>query len=52
MRKDNPCTGAVITVKKLSVEEIENNTIEEKYLEKEELFEFLNAVREHGLNHD
>lgn len=52
MRKDNPCTGAVIPVKKLTVEDIENQTIEEKYLEREELFEFLDAVKEHGLPHD
>ncbi|HEY2493162.1 MAG TPA: site-specific integrase [Paenibacillus sp.] len=36
MRLDNPCTGVVIPVKMLTVEEIENTTIEEKYLEKSE----------------
>jgi site-specific recombinase XerD len=41
MRKDNPCVGAVVPVKKLTVEDIENNTIEEKYLEKDEIAEFL-----------
>lgn len=52
MRKDNPCTGAVIPVKKLTVEDIENKTIEEEYLERDELFEFLEAVKKHGLDSD
>ncbi|MCM3705349.1 site-specific integrase [Cytobacillus firmus] len=52
MRKDNPCTGAVIPVKKLTVEDIENKTIEEEYLERDELFEFLEAVKKHGLEFD
>ncbi|USK44617.1 tyrosine-type recombinase/integrase [Cytobacillus oceanisediminis] len=52
MRKDNPCTGAVIPVKKLTVEDIENKTIEEEYLERDELFEFLEAVKKHGLESD
>lgn len=52
MRKDNPCTGAVIPVKKLTVEDIENKTIEEEYLEHDELFEFLEAVKRYGLELD
>lgn len=52
IRLDNPCVGAVIPTKKLTVEDIENNTIEEKYLEREELFEFLNAVKQNGLEFD
>lgn len=52
LRKDNPCLGTVIPVKMLTVEEIENVTIEEKYLEKNELAEFLAVVREHGLSQD
>ncbi|OES44632.1 tyrosine-type recombinase/integrase [Domibacillus iocasae] len=52
MRKDNPCTGAVIPTKKLTVEEIENQTIEDKYLERDELFEFLEASNQHGLPGD
>jgi len=52
MRKDNPCVGSVIPVKKLTVEEIENNTIEEKYLEKKELFEFLDATKQFGIHED
>jgi len=52
MRIDNPCIGAVIPVKKLTVEDIENNTVGEKYLERVELFEFLNVVKKHGLEFD
>lgn len=52
MRKDNPCTGAVIPVKKLTVEDIENKTVEEKYLEKKELGEFLNVAQQNGLHDD
>ncbi|EFV74472.1 hypothetical protein HMPREF1013_05352 [Bacillus sp. 2_A_57_CT2] len=52
MRKDNPCTGSVIPVKKLTVEDIENKTIEEEYLERDELFEFLEAVKRYGLEFD
>lgn len=49
MRLDNPCSGTVIPAKMLTVEEIENSPIEDGYLEKHELAEFLNAVNEHGL---
>lgn len=52
MRLDNPCTGVVIPVKMLTVEDIENAAIEEKYLEKNELSEFLSNVKEHGLHQD
>jgi integrase len=52
MRLGNPCEGATIPVKKLTVEDIENNTIEEKYLEKEELLEFLKIAKEYGLEYD
>ncbi|MEK4150035.1 site-specific integrase [Robertmurraya sp. FSL W8-0741] len=52
MRNDNPCVGAVIPEKKLTVEDIENNSITDKYLEHEELTEFLNAVKEHGMEFD
>ncbi|MEK3882376.1 tyrosine-type recombinase/integrase [Paenibacillus sp. PL2-23] len=51
-RKDNPATGATIPVKRRTVEEIEANPIEEKYLESHELTEFLNAVRKYGLDQD
>lgn len=52
LRLDNPCPGAIIPVKLLTVEEIENSTIEEKYFEKSELSEFLNTVKEYGLPQD
>ncbi|WP_438350419.1 tyrosine-type recombinase/integrase [Paenibacillus sp. FA6] len=48
MRLDNPCIDVVIPVKMLTVEEIESATIEEGYLEKSELAEFLSATLEHG----
>jgi len=51
-RKDNPAAGAVIPVRRRTVEEIENNPIEEKCLEKHELAEFLDAARKHGLDLD
>lgn len=49
LRKDNPCEGAVIPKKSITVEEIENTPIEEKYMERHELEEFLKKVDEHGL---
>ncbi|MEY9095370.1 tyrosine-type recombinase/integrase [Paenibacillus sp. RC84] len=52
MRKDNPCSNAKIPVKKLTVEEIENTRIEDKYFEKSEIAEFLTCAREHGLPGD
>ncbi|MEC0754636.1 tyrosine-type recombinase/integrase [Bacillus haynesii] len=50
--KDNPVLGAAVPKKRLTVEDIENNKIEEKYLEKEELEEFLLTVKEFGLDMD
>lgn len=52
MRLDNPCTGAVIPAKMLTVEEIENTTIEDEFLEKPEITEFLQAVYLHSLPMD
>jgi integrase len=52
MRKDHPCAGAIIPVKILTIEDIENDDIEEKYLEREELFDFLQIVCKHGLKYD
>lgn len=52
MRPDNPFTDTVIPVKLLTVEEIEKDPIEEKIFEKEELEEFLLAVKDHGLPMD
>ncbi|MER1249814.1 site-specific integrase [Bacillus sp. C10(2022)] len=50
--KDNPVLGAAVPKKRLTVEEIEKNKIEEKYLEKDELEEFLFAVKKFGLDMD
>ncbi|MGG1574859.1 tyrosine-type recombinase/integrase [Fictibacillus sp. NRS-1165] len=50
--KDSPTIGAVVPQKRLTIEDIEKNNIEEKYLERNELTEFLMTVREHGLTLD
>lgn len=50
--KYSPTEGAVVPKKRLTVEDIENNPIEEKYFEKEELEEFLLTVKEFGLDMD
>lgn len=50
--KHNPQTDVVIPKKAKTVEELESDPIEEKYLERWELEEFLAAVREHGLELD
>ncbi|MEB5454217.1 tyrosine-type recombinase/integrase [Virgibacillus pantothenticus] len=50
--KDNPQNGVVVPKKRKTVEEIEKDPIETKYLEREELDDFLKAVREHGLDLD
>lgn len=47
-RKDNPSAGAIIPEKKQTVEDIENDPIEEKYLEHSELDEFLDVAKKHG----
>lgn len=52
MRVDNPCIGAIIPRKKLTVEEIENTNIEDEYLEPHELAEFLATAVKHGLEFD
>ncbi|WP_404592143.1 tyrosine-type recombinase/integrase [Paenibacillus sp. RC73] len=52
MRNDNPCTGAIIPEKVLTVEELENTSIEDEYLEKNELTEFLEAAYQYGLPMD
>ncbi|AZS15316.1 tyrosine-type recombinase/integrase [Paenibacillus lutimineralis] len=49
LREDNPCKDAVIPERIPTVAEIESNPIEEKYLERSELTEFLGAVFTHGL---
>ncbi|MCA1183431.1 tyrosine-type recombinase/integrase [Bacillus licheniformis] len=50
--KENPISGAVVPKKRLTIEDIENNKIEEKYFEKHELEEFLLATKEFGLDLD
>ncbi|MEF2293095.1 tyrosine-type recombinase/integrase [Virgibacillus dokdonensis] len=50
--KDNPQNGVVVPKKRKTVEEIEKDSIETKYLERKELDDFLKAVREHGLDLD
>ncbi|WP_431814318.1 tyrosine-type recombinase/integrase [Bacillus paralicheniformis] len=50
--KESPVSGTSVPKKRLTIEDIENNKIEEKYLEKEELEEFLLTVKEFGLDMD
>jgi len=50
--KDNPATGVKIPSRALTVEEIEADSIDQKFLERAELEEFLLAVRQHGLEND
>ncbi|MDN4067410.1 hypothetical protein QYF50_05830 [Paenibacillus vini] len=52
LSKFNPCKGAKIPKKRLTVEDIERDEIGEKYLESEELREFLEAVLKRGLHGD
>lgn len=52
LRLDNPCFGAVIPKKTRTVEEIENDVIAEKYFEKNELIEFLEATKRYGQYQD
>ncbi|CAH1190380.1 Tyrosine recombinase XerC [Paenibacillus plantiphilus] len=49
---DNPTMGAVIPEKVETIEDLENNKIDNKYLEREEIAEFLRAVRDHGRYND
>ncbi|AKG36142.1 tyrosine-type recombinase/integrase [Paenibacillus durus] len=51
-RTDNPTKDVDIPEKVLTVEDIEEGDIEEKYLEQHELEEFLRASIEHGLEND
>lgn len=50
--KNNPQDGVVVPKKRKTVEEIESDPLVEKYLEREELDEFLKAVKEYGLDLD
>lgn len=49
IRVDNPTASVVIPKKVLTVEEIENTTVEEKYFERYELDEFLRMTITEGL---
>lgn len=51
-RLDNPFIDTFVPTKALTVEEIENDPIQEKILEKDELAEFLWAAKEYGLYMD
>lgn len=51
-RRDNPAAGAIIPIKKRTVEEIESSPLEEKYLDNNELTELLNAAQKFGLHQD
>lgn len=50
--KDDPSLGVVVPKKQRTVEDIESDKVEGKYLERHELENFLAAVREHGLDLD
>ncbi len=50
--KDNPAEDAALPKKAVTVEELENNSIEKTYFEKRELDLFLDAVLEMGLELD
>nr|WP_313897779.1 site-specific integrase [Bacillus litorisediminis] len=49
MIKESPTTHAIIPKQRKTVEEIENQSIEEEYLELDEISEFLGVVEKHGL---
>ncbi|WP_138756452.1 tyrosine-type recombinase/integrase [Paenibacillus sinopodophylli] len=48
LMRSNPAVGAKIPVRAETIEDIESKGIEEEYLEREELNQFLEAVRIHG----
>ena len=50
--KDNPKNGVVLPKKKLTIEDIENESIEHKYLENEEVAQILKAAKENGRDND
>ncbi|WP_163538267.1 site-specific integrase [Gracilibacillus sp. YIM 98692] len=50
--KEDPTMDVVVPKRRKTVEEIENDKIEKKYLDREELEQFLDAVKEHGLKLD
>ena len=50
--KENPATDIIKPKKRKTIEEIKQDSIEEKYLSQEELEEFLSVVDKQGLKHD
>lgn len=50
--KHNPREGAIVPKKPITIEELEKNSIEEKFMESDELDEFLGVVLSKGLNMD
>lgn len=52
LRMDNPVEDIVMPKKRMTVEEIENEEIPDKYFEREELERFLKAAVEKGLEND
>lgn len=50
--KENPREDAIVPKKKISIKELEENSIEDSYFENDELDRFLNAVLTIGLNLD
>ncbi|RKD22588.1 integrase [Ammoniphilus oxalaticus] len=50
--KDDPTAGVIVPRKKRTVEEIESDPIEERYLDTNELNDFLDVVLKHGLDLD
>ncbi|MEK4196036.1 tyrosine-type recombinase/integrase [Paenibacillus sp. FSL L8-0323] len=52
LREDNPCKKAKIPVKQLTVEQIKQRSISEKYLERNEIEEFLDTVKKFGFADD
>lgn len=52
LRKDNPATGLIIPKRRMTIEEIESEEINEKYFESEDLQKFLKAAVDHGLSND
>ncbi|MFF2016272.1 tyrosine-type recombinase/integrase [Paenibacillus sp. NPDC058177] len=52
LRTDNPCYKVTIPKKPKTVEEIKRDAILEKYLERDEIEEFLQKAKTHGIDND
>ncbi|QSF42711.1 tyrosine-type recombinase/integrase [Paenibacillus tianjinensis] len=52
IRDDNPCIGISYPKKQLTVEEIKDNEIYEKYLDRNELYDFLDVLEDYGTGDD